>query len=181
MSVRWRWGVLLGMVLLWGCTQPRIIVLNDPLDAHQHNDLGVAYEQRGEFDLAGREYRRAAELDKGWALPLINLGNIAARSAEWQGATEHYQAALARQPDNAEAMNNLAWALAQAGRPEEALPWAQQAVAAAAADPRCWDTLAEVYLALGRTAEAHAAAAQGLVLNPSPALRASLASKLSTN
>jgi predicted Zn-dependent protease len=78
-------------------------------------------------------------------------------------------------------MNNLAWVLVQAGRPAEALPWAQQAVAAAAADPRCWDTLAEVYLALGRTAEANAAAAQGLVLSPSPALRASLASKLSSN
>jgi tetratricopeptide (TPR) repeat protein len=165
-------------MVVGGCSPLRIIVLNDPLDARQHNDLGVAYEQRGEFDLAGREYRRAAELDKNWALPLINLGNLAAHTAEWQGAAEHYQEALARNPGHAEAMNNLAWALTQAGRPVAALPWAQQAVAATAADPRCWDTLAEVYLALGQPAQASEAAAQGLAQNPSPALRSALEGKL---
>lgn len=181
MNVSWRWGVLLGAVLLWGCTLPRIIVLNDPLDARQHNDLGVAYEQRGEFDLADREYRRAAELDREWALPLINLGNIAARQSEWQGAANHYRDALLRRPDHAEAMNNLAWVLTRDGRPAEALLWAQQAVATAAEDPRCWDTLAEVYLALSRPADAREAAAQGLLLNPSPVLRKALEDKRSSN
>lgn len=181
MTTGWRRGMLLGVVLLWGCTLPRIIVLNDPLDAHQHNDLGVAYEQRGELDLADREYRRAAELDKGWALPLVNLGNIAARQNNWPEAAKHYRAALGRGPDQAEAMNNLAWVLTRDGRPAEALPWAQQAVAAAAEDPRCWDTLAEVYLALDRPADARAAAMQGLSLNPSPTLRKALEDKVSSN
>lgn len=181
MNVGWRWGMLLGMVLLWGCTLPRIIVLNDPLDAHQHNDLGVAYEQRGEFDLADREYRRAAELDEEWALPLVNLGNNAARQNNWPEAAKHYRAALARRPDHAEAMNNLAWVLNRDARPAEALPWAQQAVAAAAGDPRCWDTLAEIYLALGRPADAREAARRGLSLNPSPALREALEDKVSLN
>ncbi|NJC88761.1 MAG: tetratricopeptide repeat protein [Desulfuromonas sp.] len=175
------WWLLSGILLLWGCALPRLIVLNDPLDARQHNDLGVAYEQRSEIDLAGREYRRAAELDEGWALPRINLGNVAARQGDWQGAAGYYREALARHSDNAEAMNNLAWALTQAGRPGEALPWARRAVASAAGDPRCWDTLAEVYLALGRPAEAREAVAQGLALNPPPALRAALESKLSSN
>lgn len=180
MNVR-SWGMLAGMLLLWGCALPRIIVLNDPLDARQHNDLGVAYEQRGEFELADREYQRAAELDRGWPLPLINLGNLAARQKDWPGAARRYREALARQADHAEAMNNLAWVLTQAGRPAEALPWARQAVAAAAKDPRCWDTLAEVFLALGRSAEARRAAEQGLLLNPPPTLRSALESKLSSN
>jgi len=181
LNVRWRWGVLLGAVLLWGCTVPRIIVLNDPLDARQHNDLGVAYEQRGEFDLADRNYRRAAELDRDWALPLLNLGNVAARQADWRTAIKYYREALARHSEYAEAINNLAWALAQDGRSAEALPWALRAVAISSAEPRCWDTLAEVYLQLNRPAEAREAVTRGLSLNPSPELRADLESKLTIN
>lgn len=160
---------------------PRIIVLNDPLDARQHNDLGVAYEQRGDVDLASREYRRAAELDKGWALPLTNLGNLSASQSQWQEAVLNYREALTRQPGNAAAMNNLAWVLNKAGHPNEALSWAQQAVTASTEDPQCWDTLAEIYEALGQTADAHRAAMQGLALNPSPALRTSLENKLIQN
>lgn len=176
-----RCWLLLGTVLVWGCSMPRIIVLNDPLDALQHNDLGVAYEQRGDFDLASREYRRAAELDTGWAVPLTNLGNLEARKSRWQEAASYYQEAMERQPDNAETMNNLAWVLTKAGHPQQALSWAQQAVTAAADDPRCWDTLAEVYGALGQIAAAHEAATHGLALNPPPALRTSLKAKLLRN
>ena len=57
-------SIILFALLLGGCALPRVIVLNDPLDAAGHNDLGVAYEQRGEFDLAVREYDRAAELER---------------------------------------------------------------------------------------------------------------------
>lgn len=174
----WRWGVLPVIVLLCGCSMPRIIVLNDPLDARQHNDLGVAYEQRGEFDLAGREYRRAAALDDKWARPLINRGNIAARQGAWPSAAADYREALKRQPDNGEAMNNLAWALLQGQRPAEALPWALQAVAAAENDPRCWDTLADVYLKMGQADAARQAIHRGLALQPPPALRSSLEAKL---
>lgn len=173
-----RWWLMLGALSLWGCTLPRIIVLNDPLDARQHNDLGVAYEQRGELDLAKREYRRAAELDEQWSRPLVNLGNIAARQSNWRTASELYRDALTLRPDDAEVMNNLAWVLTQDRRPTEALSWAQQSVAIAAADPRCWDTLAEVYLALDRAVDAREAAEQGLALNPTPALKASLQNKL---
>ena len=176
-----RCWLLLGTVLVWGCSMPRIIVLNDPLDARQHNDLGVAYEQRGDLDLASREYQRAAALDTGWALPLTNLGNLAARNSNWQEAASHYQEALARQPGNAETMNNLAWVLTKAGLPHQALSWAQQAVTASADDPRCWDTLAEVYKALGQVKDAHEAAARGLALDPTPELRTSLEAKFLKN
>jgi len=162
-----------------GCSLPRLIVLNDPLNARQHNDLGVAYEQRGDDDLAVREYRRAAALDRGWAVPLVNLGNVHAGQSDWPAAVASYEEALKIQADSVEAMNNLAWALAQANRPDEALPWARQAVAMAGDDPHCWDTLAAVYQALKRPADARQAAERGLALNPPPPLRTSLESRLS--
>jgi Flp pilus assembly protein TadD len=36
----------------------------DPENAKARNNLGVAYEQAGEFELAEREYKRALELDE---------------------------------------------------------------------------------------------------------------------
>ena len=35
----------------------------DPTNASARNNLGVAYEQAGQFDLADEQYRRALELD----------------------------------------------------------------------------------------------------------------------
>ncbi len=35
----------------------------DPTNAQARNNLGVAYEQAGEFELAEKEYKRALELD----------------------------------------------------------------------------------------------------------------------
>ena len=172
------WCVLLVGMLLGGCSLPRLIVLNDPLSARQHNDLGVAYEQRGDYDLAMREYWRAAELDRDWAVPLVNLGNVHASQSDWPAAVASYEEALMINSDSVEAMNNLAWALVQAARPAEALSWARQAVATASDDPHCWDTLAAVYQALQRPADARQAAERGLTLNPPPRLRTSLESRL---
>ncbi len=90
---------------------PKLVVLNDPLDAREHNDLGVSYEKRGEYDLAEREYKRAAKLDEEWAKPLVNLGNVYAAQERWDKAREAYLEGLDRQPENTLAMNNLAWAL----------------------------------------------------------------------
>ena len=37
----------------------------DPSNASARNNLGVAYEQAGQFDLAEEQYKRALELDSG--------------------------------------------------------------------------------------------------------------------
>jgi tetratricopeptide (TPR) repeat protein len=157
---------LLLALLLTGCALPRVIVLNDPLDARQHNDLGVAYERRGETDLALREYDRAAAQAKEWARPLINRGNVEAGLGRWREAQKSYRQALRREPLHAEAMNNLAWALLQTQEPEEAREWARKAVAAAPGEPAFLDTLAGIELARGDVAAAREAVERGLELAP---------------
>lgn len=169
--------LLLAGLLLGGCSLPRLIVLNDPLDAHQHNDLGVAYQQRGETDLALREYQRAADLDSDWARPLINRGNVLAANQDWDGAAKSYRQALRREPDNAEAMNNLAWVLLQAGEGEAALDQARQAVSIDPLQPAFLDTLAEILLAAGNIDAARQAIDKALTLDPAPPLRQSLEAK----
>ncbi len=168
---------LLFFGLLSACSLPRIIVLNDPLNARQHNDLGVSYEHRGEFDLAIREYERAAILDRDWALPLINLGNVRAAQGEWEKAAAGYHRALRREPGNAAALNNLAWVTLQGGDTAAALEAARQAVDREPDEPAYLDTLAGIQLAMARHREARITLDRALSLAPAADLRESLLRK----
>lgn len=160
--------------LVMGCTGLRSMTAQDPLDARAHNDLGVAYEQRGENSLAIREYERAAQLEKGWAQPVANLGNVYAAQGQWDEALAKYREALDREPTHAEAMNNVAWALLELGRPEEALPYAERAVATDGCGAGCLHTLAMVQADLGQTSEALATVRKALQASPDPLLRSEL-------
>lgn len=141
-------------LLTAGCSKPlpRVIVLNDPLDARGHNDLGVAYEASVENDLALREYERAAELDKSWPRPLINRGNVLAAQGEWRQAARTYRAALRRDPANGEAMNNLAWVLYKQGDLRQAEIWIEKALAVSPENAAFLDTLAQIREERSRTA-----------------------------
>lgn len=138
------WFFVVLTLLLAGCSLPRVIVLHDPLDAREHNDLGVSYQANREFDLALREYQRAAELNTRWARPLINGGNTLAALEQWSQAAGLYRDALQRQPEQAEAMNNLAWVLLQQGDLLQARHWAEKAVTSSPHTAAYLDTLAEV-------------------------------------
>jgi Flp pilus assembly protein TadD len=174
--------LVLSLVLLFvtGCSLPRVIVLNDPLDASGHNDLGVSYQVRGDKDLALRSFERAAELDKGWALPLINRGNVLALQENWAEAAGSYLQALRREPQNAEAMNNLAWVLLASGDAERALPWAEEAVALDPLQPVFLDTLADIRLARGEERAAALLLDRALQNSPAPELRQALEAKRAT-
>jgi tetratricopeptide (TPR) repeat protein len=100
-------GVLLGLCLwIAGCALPKIIVLKDPLTPEEHLNLGVAYEKKGEFDAAIKEYGLAAK-----KIPLANLylGNVYFQKKEMDQAEKYYRRALRVDPPHADAYNNLAW------------------------------------------------------------------------
>jgi Tfp pilus assembly protein PilF len=104
-------SLLLVLLLAAGCSRvPRIIVLEDPLTAAEHVDLGVAYERKGELDLARREYERALVKDGKFRQARVNLGNIHLAKKEFAKAREEYLRALELRPGDAEATNNLSWA-----------------------------------------------------------------------
>jgi Flp pilus assembly protein TadD len=103
------------------CSMPRIVVMNDPLSAHEHNDLGLAYEQKGMLDLAEKEYLKAADKKAGWAVPYFNLGNIAYGKKDLKAAERYYRKALELDKENPDIMNNLATLLHDMGRNEEAM------------------------------------------------------------
>ncbi len=93
-----------------GCSRlPRIVVLEDPLSASEHLDLGVAYERKGELDLAAREYERALRRDAGLVRARVNLGNVRLAQKKYGEARREYLRALEAQPKDLDAENNLAW------------------------------------------------------------------------
>jgi tetratricopeptide (TPR) repeat protein len=94
------------MLLLSGCTSPRIVVVKDPLTPEEHLNLGVAYEKRGEFDNAIKEYKLAS---KKQPIAYLYLGNVHFQKKEWAQAEHDYKKAIEIDPNSADAHNNLAW------------------------------------------------------------------------
>jgi Tfp pilus assembly protein PilF len=108
--------LLLVLLLAAGCSRvPKIIVLEDPLTAAEHVELGVAYERKGELDLARREYEAALRKDGKRFQARVNLGNVRLARKEYEQAREEYLRALEVRPGDAEATNNLAWAALSSG------------------------------------------------------------------
>ena len=115
-------------ITVQGCAH--LVVLNDPLSAAEHNDLGVAYEGKGEVELARAQYQAALRKDPGMERARVNLGNTEAARGRWSNAERCYRRALEDSADDADALNNLAVALLRQSRHhEEAVELAGRAVA----------------------------------------------------
>lgn len=146
--------VLYLTLVLAGCAAPRVVVLSDPLDAREHNDLGVSYEAAGKTDRALESYAAAARKDPSWDQPLINHGNALAAQENWPEAEASYRQALQRNPRNPEAMNNLAYTLLSRGKNDDALEWSATALAMEPGNPVFMATRAQALAAAGDKAAA---------------------------
>src|SRR5512136_2891740 len=119
--------LLLLILAFAGCSIPKIIVFEDPLTPEEHLTLGVAYEHKGEYDLAIREYELAS---KQKPVAYLYLGNVYFLKSEYDKAEECYRDAIRRDHDLADAYNNLAWLLySQKQNLDEARSLALKAIA----------------------------------------------------
>ena len=120
---------LLLTLLLTGCALPRIGIYQDPLSGPEHLELGRAYEQKGELDLARREYAEAVR--DGLPQAHLYLANVLFQKGDLDEAESHYRSAIRALPEaeSAPARNNLAWLLLTRGqRLDEARQLAEDAV-----------------------------------------------------
>jgi len=119
---------------------PHITVHDDPLSPSEHLQLGVSYEERGELDIARKQYEMATDLPEAW----FYLGNVDFRQQRWEAAEIHYRRAIRKMPEDPRPLNNLAWMLlTRNDRLDEAETLARHAVELAPAvdAPQFRDTL----------------------------------------
>ncbi len=153
----------LAMLPAAGCSRlPRIIVLEDPLSAGEHLELGVAYERKGELDLAAREYERALRKDSRFVQARVNLGNVRLAQRKYADARREYLRALDLAPGNLDAENNLAWvAILSGAEIDAALARLESALAGAPSrPPEVVDTLGVLRMRANRPDGAEAAFAE---------------------
>jgi Flp pilus assembly protein TadD len=121
---------------------------------------------------AGDLQRFETALQAFRALPAMGWESYANRAAVLQeigdvaGALDMSGRALAMAPDDPGVLNNHCYILLQAGRAGEALPFCERAVRAVPSVAAARHSLAEVFAALGRCAEAERELAEARRLDP---------------
>jgi tetratricopeptide (TPR) repeat protein len=101
--------IFITLFMLFGCSLPKIIILNDPLSAAEHDNLGRIYESQGKFDLAAQQYRSALKQDSKSLTSLLLLGDLSFRTKHYPEAESSYEKAIKLQPENGDIYNNLCW------------------------------------------------------------------------
>lgn len=155
-------GLGLGLSLslnlfLLGCSGfPRLVILHDPLTAQEHVQLGVTYEEQGEWERALAEYRAALTKDDQHLQALVNLGNVHTQLHRYPEAERYYRKVLKLDANHPMANNNLVWILMIQGTDlAEAEGLIMKAIISDSNRRAVYlDTLTYLYLKLGRLVEA---------------------------
>jgi tetratricopeptide (TPR) repeat protein len=96
----------------------------------------------------------------------FNLGTVLARLDRWDEARVHFERALATDPFNANAMNNLAIGLDQRGQASTALPLFESAIAIEPGNAGFYTNYASALIGVRRLDEAIEALAVSIALDP---------------
>lgn len=150
-------------------------VLDRALRAHPtHSDLRYAramlYDQQGRLNATEEDLRTLLKYDPNNATALNALGYILAdRTDRYEEALALISQALSLKPEEPAILDSMGWVLYRLGRPEEALPYLQQAMDAYP-DQEIAAHLGEVLWQLGHQDEARETWGQGLDEDPDSTL-----------
>ena len=131
----------------------------------EHRNLGVAFYKTGMLDEAAREFRRVLELRSGDTVARFYLGLVLCRQRKWDDALQAFAEAATVPGAKVAVFHNLAYALEQLNRYEEARVALEEAVRrGGGTDPRVQTSLGVVNLMAGdlRAADTAFAAARPL-------------------
>ncbi len=144
--------IALPLFLLVGCGYfPRLVLMQDPLTAEEHNNLGVAYESEGKYKLALSEYKKAHDKDQNLIIPIVNMANVYFKLEEYKKAEKYYLKALKEDEMNLEAANNLASLYIERNQSyDEGLKYLNKAISSRDETPAyVLDTLGLLYMKIG--------------------------------
>ena len=148
-----RLGVMLADLLLRAgrfrpaADQYGILLARNPRSEELNLRLGEAKAKLNDLEGARAAFERARELAPGDAAPDLDLGILYDQARRFADARSAYESALRKQPDNAAALNNLAFLNADQGvELDQALAYAQRARAKLPDDVNVIDTLGLIYI-----------------------------------
>lgn len=119
---------------------------HNPNSAELNLSLGEVWFAKGDYTQASAALQRAKQLNPKDGRPDTMLAAILARSGRVPDMKAHLENVLRLQPDNPVALNNMAFFLAENhGNLDEALSFAQRAVARSRNEPNFVDTLGWIY------------------------------------
>ncbi len=130
-----------------------------------HNMIARELLARGQAMAANDHARRAVEIQPN-AMSHNNMGAVYSSIGEYKRAEIHFRSAIARRPDQPGVWRNLARALGEQGKLQDAVAAAQRALELDADAPLTLNLLGELHLAMRRTDEAIAAFEHALQLVP---------------
>jgi Flp pilus assembly protein TadD len=102
----------------------------------EHRNLGIAFYKTGMLDEALREFRRVAELRPSEGSAPFFLGLIALKQARWEDAADSFRVAAEKSGPRPATLHNLAFALEQLDRLDDAEAAYAEAAARARDDAR---------------------------------------------
>jgi len=142
------------------------VVSKSPAKVRAHGSLGSAYQRRGLYDAAAREYEAAILLDQRDPANYNNLGTIYYLQKKWPDAARMYRETLKIDPANVKAHFNLGTVLTELGRYTEAEYELLEATRLKPEYDQAHNSLGIVYVKLLRNDDALAEFKEAARLNP---------------
>ena len=127
--------------------QYQMLIDKNPKVADLYVRLGESRENANDVNGAIEAFKKAKEIDSANFLPVLELALLYNRAGRDEEARKTYEEVIKLQPDNVEALNNLAYLKADDGVDlDQALAYAQRAQQKRPNDPNVIDTLALIYI-----------------------------------
>ena len=135
-------------------------------DPRPHNNLGLIYEERGDYEKARRCYLDALRIAPEFTLAYANLGNLLVKEGQLEEARQMYQKGLETNPEDAGLHNALGYLLARLGETDLARAHYREALAVAPEFALAHNNLGNLLKAQGKLAEAAKAYASAIAAKP---------------
>lgn len=128
----------------------------NPADASAHYNLGLIYQQRGQFDEARKSFERAIEIDAEEVDSHYQLGRIAREQGRLSDAINHFSEVVSRAPQHSqhEIWRETGATYLAAGQFEDAREALERFLENRTADPQGLYLMGRALAGLGRRREA---------------------------